>query len=424
VVVERWRLRRRMGVLAITAARVVVLCGAVLPFLPDRSAALSALLVFQALISVLVATGSCAVNSWFHQLIPREELGRFFSRRLFWGTALACAGTLGAGALIDLVKGAGDLRGYAIAFVLSALAGFASSGCLAAAPEPVMQDSGPAVDLRARLLAPFRDRGFRRLIIFLAAWTIASSLAVPFLTVYLIEQRGYTLSVVTTFWVASQIASALTLYLWGRLSDRLSNKAVLAVALPVHFACILAMVFIDSVHDAQWQIGLLYVIHVVLGIAGGGIGLATGNLGLKLAPSDQATSYLAAIGIASAVAGGLAPVLAGWLSGLFKAAELSAVVRWAAPGVAGEVALVSFAHWEFVFALSALLGLYVMHALSRIDEGREVSERQVVQAFALEAWQSLNSLSSLAGSLGSLFPFDRLAERRKWWRTRLSRRGG
>jgi hypothetical protein len=106
------------------------------------------------------------------------------------------------------------------------------------------------------------------------------------------------------------------------------------------------------------------------------------------------------------------------LAETFQATELSAVVRWTSWGNSSEMALVSFAHWEFLFAIAAVLGLYVMHALSRIDEGREVSERQVVQEFALEAWRSINSLSSVGGALGSLFPFERLSERRKWWRAR------
>ena len=54
------------------------------------------------------------------------------------------------------------------------------------------------------------------------------------------------------------------------------------------------------------------------------------------------------------------------------------------------------------FVLSALVGLYVMHALSRISEGREVAERQVVQEFLLEARRSLVGLSSIAGGLVSL----------------------
>ena len=94
------------------------------------------------------------------------------------------------------------------------------------------------------------------------------------------------------------------------------------------------------------------------------------------------------------------------------------MIRWTAPGESTELTVVSFAHWDFLFTLSALAGLYVMHALSRVAEGREVGERQVVQEFLLEAWRSLNGLSSVAGNLGSVFAFERLTERRKWWRPR------
>jgi len=89
-------------------------------------------------------------------------------------------------------------------------------------------------------------------------------------------------------------------------------------------------------------------------------------------------------------------------------------MRFTSPTSSREMSIVSFAHWEFLFAIAAMCGLYVMHALSRVREGHEVSERQVMQEFGLEAVRSLNNLSSTA--LGTLFPFERLSERRKWWR--------
>lgn len=421
LLIERMRQRRRIAVVTLTAARVAVLCTAALPLLPQRDLALNGLMLAQLLIAALNAVGGCAINSWLHQLIPHEQLGNFFSRRLFFGTVVACVGTLAAGAMIDRMSAGGPLRAYAIAFFLAGLAGFVSSSYIARAPEPVMHNAGPATDLLQRLLAPFRDPQFRPLLIFMCAWAAASNIAAPFITVYLIEQRGYAVTTVTTMWVVSQVANALTLYLWGRLSDRLSNKAVLAVALPANFVCIIALAFVDAVHDPGWQLGALYAIHLALGVASGGIGLATGNLGLKLAPAGQGTPYLAAVGLMSAFAGGIAPIAAGSLAAAFKASEVSAVLRWVSPGSAGEMAIVTFAHWEFLFVIAALAGLYVIHALSRIDEGPEVSERQVVQEFALEAWRSLNSLSSVGGTLGNLFPFERLTERRKWWRERMTR---
>jgi MFS family permease len=415
--VERLRQRRLIGVLAVTTARVIILAMALIPFAP-AAVRLPLLIASQVAISALGSVGACAINSWLHQLISREALGAFFSKRLFWGTALAAIGTIAAGAIVDHPWRGNRLDAFAFTFIGAGLAGFASSWFLARAPEPKMAEGGLRMPITTRLRAPLHDANFRHVLVFLGAWTVASNVAAPFLTVYLLSQLGYALATVTSLWVTSQVANALTLYLWGRLSDRLSNKAVLAVALPVYFACTLGLVFTDIRDHETLKLALLYAFHIVMGAASGGIGLATGNLGLKLAPQGQGTAYLAAIGLVSAFAGGIAPIAAGAVAEWFSTRELSVVLRWVSPVQVGEVAVFAFAHWEFLFAISALLGLYVMHALSRISEGDEISERQVVQEFGLEALRSLNQLSSIGGILGTLFPFDRVLERRRTTRSR------
>lgn len=414
LLIERVRMRRRIGVVAITSARVLILALTTIPFLPPP-AQLPTLMLLQVLLALLNGVGGCAVNSWLHQLVPRADLGRFFARRLLWSTVGGCLATLAAGALVDHLPVQDKSRAFAVAFVLSALAGFVSSFYLARAPEPQMPPLAATQSLRSMLLAPFRHREFRRLLVFLAAWGAASNVAAPFIAVYLIQQRQYPMTVVTSLWVASQIAAATTLYLWGRLSDRFTNKAVLAVALPAYFACTLALVFGDALRDPAWRLAALYAIHVAMGVAGGGIGLAVGNLGLKLAPQGQGTAYLAAIGLVGAAAGGLAPLVAGVLAHNAQSAELSAVIRFVTSTQAREFSVLRFAHWEFLFALSALLGLYVMHALSRIREGTEYSERTVIQAFALEALSTIDSLSSVAGNVSAIFPIDRWLERLRRW---------
>jgi MFS family permease len=204
----------------------------------------------------------------------------------------------------------------------------------------------------------------------------------------------------------------LTIYLWGRVSDRLSNKAVLAIALPVFFFCMLGMVFsaLPALHD--WMVPALYAVHIIMGAACGGIGLATGNIGLKLAPQGQGTSYLAAISLVGAAVGGIAPVIGGALAAWFSAYNLSVVVRWMSPLHISEFMVLGFRHWEFLFAISAALGLYVLHALSRVTEGEEISERAVMQELGLEAVRAVNALSSIAGLLAIVSAFGRLLERR------------
>lgn len=419
--VERIRQRKKIGVIVLTVARALILSLALLPFLPDAQLQLPLLIGAQCVIAALGSIGACAINSWFHQLLPSDGLGAFFAKRLLVATALACGGTLAAGLLVDNPLIGDASLAYAMAFAGAGLAGFASSWYLARTPEPLMPETDTALSLMTKLKAPLRDANFRRLLVLLGSWNLATNMAAPFLTVYLIQQLGYSLSTVTTLWVASQVANAFTLYIWGRLSDRLSNKAILAVALPAYFLCMLGLVFTGVGAPYGLELELLYGLHVLMGAASGGIGLATGNLGLKLAPKDQGTAYLAAIGLMSAIAGGVAPVAGGLIAEGFASSQLSLVIRWVSPSHTNEMSVLEFAHWEFLFAISAALGLYVMHALSRVREGREISERQVIQELALEAFRTVNHLSSVGGVLGSLFPFERIVERARIPRTRIVR---
>ncbi|RZL40318.1 MAG: MFS transporter [Rubrivivax sp.] len=419
--VERVRRRKLIGIPILTLARLVILLLAVLPMLPGSQPRLALLLLAQVLICTLSSTASCAINAWFHQLLSPSELGVFFSRRLLWATGVACVCTLAAGALVEHPPLGSRMLAFSLCFGLAGMAGLLSSASLYRCPEPVMQACGPVRRMRDELRAPFADRGFRSLLITLMSWNLASNLVAPFLTVYLMQQLGYGLGEVTALWVTSQVVNAATLLAWGRVSDRLSNKSVLAVAVPLYFACMLGLVFVPVGASPPLQLGYLALLHALMGVAGGGIGLATGNLGMKLAPRDRGTAYLAAIGLVAAVSGGVAPLAGGVLAQWFSERHLALLVRWVSPVNTREVSVLNFTHWEFLFALAALLGLYVMHAVSRIhegSEGREVSERRVIQELGLEALRTVNHISTVGGLLGSVFPFGRLAERRRSARTR------
>jgi MFS family permease len=411
--VERVRQRRKIAVAAVTISRLMIALLALVALMPDHMSALYTLLIAQVCITVFGSIGGCSLNSWMHQLLAREGLGALFSRRLFWSTVLASLGALSAGFLVQHWPGAERLHAYALAFLAAGIVGFVSTYYLTTVPEPVMARTGPPTPLLAMLAAPFGDDNFRRVIVFMASWNFASNLAAPFVTVYLLKQLGYGIATVTTLWIASQVANAFTLYAWGRLSDRLSNKAILALALPVFLGCLIALPFTAIPHPHRLTLPLLYLIHAVMGAAAGGIALATGNLGLKLAPQGRGTSYLAALGLAGAAAGGLAAMLGGALAGWFKTRELQVFVHFTSPGAAHELVVMSFRHWEFLFAISFLCGAYVLHALSRINEGPQVSERQVMQEFVQEASRSLAQLSPIDGLKDVLLmPLGRLRDRR------------
>ncbi len=413
--VERLRARRRITVIALTAARALIFALALLPWFGNRATQLGLLLGVQVAVSVIGAFGACALNSWLHQLLAGQGLGALFARRLFWSTVLGAIAALLAGQLVEHWPWGDVLAAYSPIFAVAGAAGFVSSRYLAATPEPPMHSLGGA---RLNILATIREamnhETFRSVIVFMGAWNFASNLAAPFLAVYLMRQLGYGLGTVTALWMSSQAANALTLYLWGRLSDRLSNKAILALALPVWFGSLVALPFGALLDSPLLTLPLLFFLHIVMGAAGGGIALATGNIGLKLAPQPHGTAYLATVSLVGSLAAGIAAILGGVIAQWFAEHGLALTLHWSSPSGNAEVTVLRFQHWEFLFALSFALGLYVLHALSRIREGEEISERVVVQEFLLEAGRTFDQLSSIESSpLAVMFPFGRLLERRR-----------
>ena len=411
--VERLRQRKKIAVASVSISRVMISLLALVALIPDPRTALYALLVAQVFITLFGSVAGCSVNAWMHQLLGGKGLGELFSRRLFWSTVLASLGAVAAGFLVQHWPAAGKMHAYALCFAAAGVVGFISVFYITQVPEPVMQRTGPPTPLLAMLSAPFRDGEFRKVIVFMASWNFASNLAAPFITVYLLKQLGYGIGIVTTLWISSQVANALTMYSWGRLSDRLSNKAILAVALPAYLGCVVGLPFTALPNVHALTLPLLYVIHVVMGTASGGIALATGNLGLKLAPQGRGTAYLAAVGLAGAGAAGIAALAGGALADWFRSRQLSLLLHWTAPGAAHQITVMNFRHWEFLFALSFVCGWYVLHALSRINEGREHSERAVIQEFVAEASRSLAQLSPIDGlRYVLLLPLGRLRDRR------------
>ena len=108
----------------------------------------------------------------------------------------------------------------------------------------------------------------------------------------------------------------------------------------------------------RYTMPMLVAIHLVMGVATAGVTLASGNIGLKLAPKGEATAYLALLSLVSALAAGIAPIFGGLFADFFAQRELALVVQWFSPEQSANVSRFSILrHWGFFFVLAVVLGL-------------------------------------------------------------------
>lgn len=377
LLVERLRRRRAVTVAAAFGGRLALLpvAGA---FLLPAPWGLWALLGGLAVQSACGAVAGCAWNGWMRDLVPRRRLGRFFGRRLFVCTALGAALSYGAARLVESWGGgAGVYGGLVLAGLLSGAVGV---GLLAATPEPAMPPRPANDTLPPVLAAPFRDANFRRLMAFLAVWGFAVNLATPFFTMVMLQDLGLGLAVVVPLTVAGQVANMAVLPLWGRLSDRLGNKPVLAVCGLLHVAVLAGWVFVAVPETHAATVPLLAFLHMVLGAATAGVTLAGSTIALKLAPAGTGTAYLAMNGMVAALGAGIAPLLGGALADVMAAQEMTLTVSLSGSAGFLSVDALHLHGWDFFFVAAAGVGLYALHRLARVVEPGAASVPALVRA--------------------------------------------
>lgn len=401
LLVERWRARRDICVWSTAVGRTFLFGAAAAPLL-GPSAGVVTLIVSLAVYQAMAAIAGCAWNSWMRDLVPSTQYGRFFGRRTAATTALSITLAFLGGGVIDGWKRYAPehtVYGYSLLFLASALIGYLGSYLLYITPDRPMAPAEKTAHPFALLFAPLREANFRRLIIFMSSWNFAANLAAPFFTVYMLKSLGFSMTKVLALTIASQLSNLAALGLWGALIDRFSNKAVLEVAAPLFLACTFAWTFTGAEWVQPMTLYLLVIIHVLMGIATAGVGLASGNVAMKLSPPGQATAYLAANSVISAAFAAAAPVLGGLFADFFAAHQLTLAFTWTGGAQDVTVQVLNFQSWTFFFAIACALGLYSLHRLSFVEEPSGTTDRLVLWHLLLEARRSVHSLSSAAGLL-------------------------
>ncbi len=400
--IERVQDRKKVVVWSAILGRSCWLAVAFVPLLYPSPTALALLIGAVTLRYSFGAFTACAWNSWLRDLIPTESLGRFMGFRLFLMTAAAVLVGLGAAALIDLWQGdPARLSLYAIFFVVGGLFGVAGAVLYGQVPKaPLCAQEVANIGLtvkRNRLASPFRNRNFRSLMSFLATWHFAANLATPFFVAFMLTKLGYELTFVILLTLFSQAVTAASFKIWGRYADNFSHKGVMGTCGGIFVFCLLGWTFVSFPERHAYTTHLLFVLHGLMGLAIAGINLTTSSLSLKLAPPEEATSFLAVNSMVNSAAAGCAPLIGGLLADFFAERQLSLVLRWRSLNGTLDFNTFIIGHWDFLFLLAFLAGLFALNRLSRVEEPGSQDPDNLLRELMVDTSQALRTLSSLDG---------------------------
>ena len=412
VLIERVRMRKPFAVMSYFIAYAAWIPVALIPFALDvpNAGAVTLLLVFVALRGVAQAFLNPSWIAWIRDIVPQNVMGSFFSQRMRIATiAAAVAGLVGA-FFIDWWAGRvpepEKIYGYSYAMLFgSILLGFGAVGFMARMPEPRMvAPEGPRPTIAGMLAAPLRDANYRQLMSFLMVWSLATQLAVPFFSVYMLVKLEMPLSAVVGLGALSQVTSVLFVNVWGGYVDRFGSKVVLSTSSSLFLLVILGWTFTTTPDQHLLTVPLLVALHFLIGIASAGINLSSTTIRMRMAPQAQSTSYLTGASLAASLGAGIGPILGGAFVDFFSVRHFEIAIEWVDPARTVQFPAVFLTGYDFLFALAFLFGLVTLSVLGRVREEGESNREAVMSELAAQTRENLRVLNSVPGMnlVGSL----------------------
>lgn len=387
--VRKYNNRRAISVICSLLARFpLIIIGIILLFVSGYSFTLFLSFIFFFYLFGSIAGPSW--NSWMKDLVPEKILGSYFSKRSSYTQTLNVVVSLALALLMDFTKSnypEYELTIYGCMFVAGGIAGVIGTLFLSRVPEP--QSILSRENLFRLFRKPLQNANFRRLLIFNSIWVLAVNFATPFFTVFLINSMKFSLLYIIGLNILSQLSSILTIRLWGYYADRYSNKTIIAIGWPLYLLCIIGWCFVGIYTRFYANLSLLAGIYIIMGISTAGINLSLTNIGLKLAPREEAIVYLSVKNIVTSLFASLSPLAGGYLADYFIERKLSVNATWSGPAIDKTFRLLDLHEWNFLFAIAAVLIFIALEFLVAVKEVGEVEKDLVVKAFRIRLKNNL-----------------------------------
>ena len=405
LLVERFRMRKAIGLPAFVAMQFMWLPIGAVPFLLDTPGQPAVLLVivFLAARGLFGPIWVTTSTSWMRDLAPPRNLAGYFSRRMAMVTGAAAVVGLGASFFVswwqDFATPGNEIHAFSFLLFAGVLI-FGTTGpfLVSRAVEPLMppapRSGGSPLGM---LLEPLKDPNYSHLVRFLFLWSLTSNLAIPFFAIYMLKVIGLSLPVVMGLTVLGQVSNVLFVRVWGPFADRVGNKTVLSLSASLYLLVIIGWVFTTHPERHILTLPLLVALHLLGGIAAAGVTLTVNTLALKVAPSGRGIPFSGVAAIATSLGSGIGPLLGGLLADFFAVRSLNLNLAWTSPGGTLALPALSVAGFDFLFGLAFILGLLSLNLLVALREEGEISREEALAELMAGAGPVARAVSSVPG---------------------------
>ncbi|MDY6897221.1 MAG: MFS transporter [Cyanobacteriota bacterium] len=285
---------------------------------------------------VLTALGSASWLSWMAMLVPRKLRGRYFGLRNSLASFTKLIYVPIAGLIVSFWPG-GAIQGFGLVLLLGLVAGAASLACqfLKTDINPQSHNyseiksfsrSKPSDSTKKQGTSElqnqnqnfnqppsmWKDSNFLIFLAYFSLWMFAFNLSTPFFNLYMLDTLDLDVSWVTVYGSFQAGAGMLMLILWGKLADKVGNRAILFLV-GILVAIIPLMwvgIGVDSLSIWLW----LPLLHILIGGSTAAIELCSNNIQISIAPVRMQSVYFATAAAAAGASGAVGTTIGGFLA--------------------------------------------------------------------------------------------------------------
>jgi MFS family permease len=369
--------RKRFCIGASTISRALWISVLAVPLLGAgyEKLALAGLIVLVAISSVLSSLGGVAWLSWIRDLVPAEKRLGFLALRNQFDTALALTLGVAGAAFIDWWNAGNPAAtgGFVCVLAVAMACGLIGIPILNRMHHPESKaikavtstTTRPRPSLR-HAAPPLRERNFRNLILFYISWNLAVHLANPFFAVFMLQKLGLPFWKITALQALFSIAALAANPFWTRLGRRIGTRPVVFLATACDAFYPLCWFFLTP--ESSWALPLIFL----FGIFNTPLAVGAPTLVMRLAPEENASSYLATFNAIIGVVMGAAAILGGYLAGLTHSATIN-------------IGVATIGGLQLIFLLSAVGRMASLWILHKVQEPGELPLRQLLPQRARSA---------------------------------------
>jgi MFS family permease len=254
-------------------------------------------------------------SNWIVSLTPEHMRGSYLAKKDAYSLAFLTIITLIVGKVLDMFRQANKEHfGFIFLGIIVMSMAISNFYFLSSIKEPKAEIMSNTFRLKDIFLKPIQNKKFRVIIILFVLWNIGLQIAGPFFAVYMVTGLKLSYSYIMFMGVLSSIARIFMVPYWGKLAD---NKSwVTCTKYSIGLLSIIHTTWFFVNHTTAWI--MVPLLHILSGIAWGGINMALFNIQFIFSPKEGRTIYLGVNAAYGGVLGFLSTIVGSSILGVLQ----------------------------------------------------------------------------------------------------------